>query len=429
MQSPSPPLLLPPTAAAARALVSTMEFDMSVIGDARAPCPLATTAYLLPAPEEQSAYELRLASEHWSLACRLRDAPHGALSALTSRSEYRSNATATVAGLLWNDKRRGGSPLSTATVARRFALFLNTLLADAASSLSPRMTAAGGALRLVGPDGPLGRYTRSATHAPDDPRARFAQFFRDDAFEEDKPWAAGDGVLADTDPATYAMFRAIAQTTNARTPGTGYALRGPTADIPRPDIPRLSRIALQAFHMPPRAGDRLCARGERCLFNMHPEHGHVGREFYASTPPAPGAPLGLCLNCLLAETRIEADRNVKEGIVPPLPINTFTVIVGEKDYGSHCLMRIEVDGRPTGISGPYPRFDTSLRSWQPVPESWARFYQIAGGPKNVYFWAETNMDFRQASVASTRAFPSPSHGPFSGPKTGTSSSRANSAPL
>jgi hypothetical protein len=429
-------MLVAQTAAAARALVSPLEYDMSVLDPANAAPsrPAAPAhAYLMPLPEEQSAYELRLADEQWALDVRLRDpaarAQTSAHATLCSRSEFRSAASAVVPGMLWNDKRRGGEALSAAAVARRLAQFLHAAgTPRPVSSLASVAPMASAGPCLTGADGPLGRYTRSATQAVADPQRRFDDFFRDDPFESEGLWAADD-VLADIDPSTFAMYRAIAQTTSAHSAAPGYALRGPLGDIPLvPEIPKLDRSALQAFHMPPRLGDRLCAKGERCVFNSHAEYGHVGREFYTRDPPAPGSPLGLCLNCLQIETRIEMERNVKEGVAPALPINTFTVVVGETDYGAHAVLPLEVDGRRTGISGPYPRFDTSLRAWVSVPEKWATHYRIAGGPKNVYFWAETNMDFLQASVASMPVSLSPNPGPSSAAKTGISSSRAPSAP-
>ncbi len=444
-----------PTAAAARALVATAEYDMSVTADARASLILARAsaitgparAYLLPLPEEQSADELRLASEHWSLERRQCDPCSAAppvstlLSTHRGRSEYRGPASAVVPGLLWNDKRRGGDPLSTAGVARRFAKFLQAecdarVRARLALTLVPHSPMSTGAVpRLTGPDGPLGRYVRAPGDVPDDPRRRFDDFYRDDPFEMEAPWAA-DGLLSDIDPATYAMYRPLAQQVSARTPAPGHALRGPTRDIPRPgEIPKLSRDYFQAFHMPPRLGDRLCSSGESCLFNMDPVHGHVGREFRlppSTLPredpaPLPGPP-GPCINCLLAATRAAYDRNIKEGVAPALSINTFTVMVGEKDYGAHCLLPFEVDQRRTGISGPYPRWDGGLRSWQLVPPAWAVHFQLPPNGRHTHFWAETNMDFRQASVASMPVLPSPSPAPSSADKTGTSSSRAPSAP-
>lgn len=261
---------------------------------------------------------------------------------------------------------------------------------------------------------------------PEDPVVRFNYFFKDDEFERDKAFGSGrDTILSDIKPSDYAMFRSLAQTAVDRS-----VLEGPTTDIPRPpDLPRLTRAELQVFHMPPNPGTRLCARREKCLFNMHPEYGYVGREFYpGKEPPEPGSPLGLCINCLLAETRMRADENVKNGVAPSLPINTFTVLVGERDYGSHCMLPTMVDGRRNGIDGHYPRFDTTLRSWQELHLDQARLYGItvAQTSKKLYYYAETNMDFRLASAESTAVSDSPRLNPFLEARTDTSSSHEQS---
>lgn len=440
------------TAAVARILVSTREYDMMMQTAARralSPAPIAV-AYLVPPAHEQSARDLRLESEQWSLERRLVDParPGGPCAApdletFARRSEYRGRESAVIAGLACQDKRRGGDAASAGVVVRALT---RSMRKNAPPSARPDT----GGLRLAGAAGPLGAYPRHATTLPDDPLERFAHFFKDDAFEEDAPFGRGEDVPAATvplfDPSAYAMFRALAHMAERRgdagadatvTAGeggvrAGHVLHGPLADIPRPPpLPRLTRFELQRFHMPPGPGMRVCARGEGCLFNASAEHGYVGREFYTSEQPPPaGAPLGLCINCLLAQTRAQLERNVKTGFAPALPINTFTVLVGEQEYGTHCLLDKMIENRRTGVDGHYPRFDATLRTWKPIPHEWMAFYGIAGQPpgRKPHYWAETNMDFRRASVESTPSSVSPRAAPSSAARTDTSSSTSVSGP-
>jgi hypothetical protein len=327
------------------------------------------------------------------------------------------------------DKRRGGDAVDVGVVVLALSRFMRKNAPPAARPDS-------GGLRLAGSLGPLGSYPRYTTALPEDPLARFTYFFKDDPFEAGAPFGTGadadDGTAPLFDPTAYAMFRSLAHMAERRGDTgdngvrAGHVLRGPLADIPRPPpLPCLTRFELQRFHMPPGPGMRLCARAEGCLFNMSVEHGYVGREFYlGAEPPAPTTPLGLCINCLLAQTRAQLERNVKTGFAPALPINTFTVVVGAKDYGSHCLLPVMIEGRRTGIDGHYPRFDATLRCWKPIPREWMAFYGIADqrtGRKPQY-WAETNMDFHRASAESTPSSASPSAVPSSAARTDTLSS-------
>lgn len=337
---------------------------------------------------EQTARRLRLADEQWALARRLDEAPVETLAGQSRTSAPGSGPTA-------------GDPVTAAAVRGRLA---TTLRQNAAAIITPRT-------RLAGADGTVGNYARFAERLqPHDEGRRFAQFFEEDPLDPAPPPPG-------TDPATYAMFRALfvelaaqqgAAASRSALPTRVEALAAAGEDVPRPrEIPVLLRAYFQPFRLPPRPGrDRLCHRGERCLFRtVSREHGYVGREFYVHTPPPPEAPLGPCIDCLLFGWKVMVQQNLMTRVVPSQPLNTFRVLVGTDEYGGHCMLRTRVDNRLTGIDGHVPEYHLNMRAWVAIPEEHCAFWGLPPERRGRQCWflAEAHMDFLQASAGPTAA--------------------------
>ena len=182
-------------------------------------------------------------------------------------------------------------------------------------------------------------------------------------------------------------------------------------DLPRPltanggrPIPR--EYILQ-FRFPPRLGDRICANGTQCMFNLpaYAPHGYIGREFLL--PDQEATPAGvnsrLCFDCLLVQYRMEMARTPNCGTTPAEPINSFTV--DPRQYGRHCFMEtMGGDDHATGIVGPVPIFSLNRREIIQIPAAIAAAYGLSADGTH-YYVAEVNEDFRGASATSTPALP------------------------
>jgi hypothetical protein len=192
----------------------------------------------------------------------------------------------------------------------------------------------------------------------------------------------------------------------------------------RVGIPQMTRRQLEVFRMPrPSTWIRHCVNGAACLFNKSPElGGYIGREFYPNWPfgePVPDpihdttAPLVPCIDCVLFQLTMRSQDNSTLLPEPIHPINTFTVVVGPGGYHEKCLLPQD---KRTGIVGPVPMYFDAQRVYREIHPSQRVAYGLdaaaSPGQGRLFYRAETNMDFPDASTAPTGALDSGSAGPY-----------------
>lgn len=208
------------------------------------------------------------------------------------------------------------------------------------------------------------------------------------------------------DPRIYPAFWSLEQAHTAEHAQRHRALER-LGDVPLPVAPReFSADQLKAFRFPPRdadptcapprPADRTCRNRDQCLFaRADTLRGYVGREFYVTdTPPAPGVPLGLCLDCTLRDYALHVDMCLSEGRTPFATINTFVVAAGE--YARHMLLGDEhsADTAP-GIAGHVPRYSTAHRAWLLITPADRIRYALpvpaVAAFGDEYYWGEINV--------------------------------------
>jgi len=82
--------------------------------------------------------------------------------------------------------------------------------------------------------------------------------------------------------------------------------------------------------------------------------------------------------------------NVKQGHAESPCFNAFVVMVGAGQYAPQNLLPEEIDGRPTGIAGPVPRYDVKQRRWEEVPKEDVVKYAL-DATRTQYYLAEINV--------------------------------------
>ncbi len=99
----------------------------------------------------------------------------------------------------------------------------------------------------------------------------------------------------------------------------------------------------------------------------------------------------LCYYCLTRQWTIQVAYNIRHEITPEKPINHFVVLCEEGQYSKHCMLKMNENGKSTGIIGPVPRFSLNNKKNVSVTKT------VTEGDKRhtLYrpYLAETGMDF------------------------------------
>jgi len=342
---------------------------------------------------------------------RLRGAAAAARAGMDPATKKAQSTLGVLAGDSAQDGTLFGRPLplevqlrAASDHLRRAALANAAAAAASTGLLAPvhRPMASSALLRVGTPGlGVIGNYKHVLSQPPPEvEKAMFAAYFAKDTFApEVEADMRGHDVL--TFPALAAMEREAAKAADAQR----EAFEDAVGDVPLPSLDVLTRDYFQPFRLPIAEADldvtaRHCRSGERCIFfvGSSDSRGYVGREFLLPSERAltfaelvqlkPRA--GYCIDCLLAIWTIRSEENAHEHVVPARPLNTFTVHVGRGEYGAHCML-----DTGHGIDGHVPRFSANLREYVRLDRAYAVRYGLP--ETGCYYYAECNMDFREAS--------------------------------
>lgn len=382
---------------------------------------------LLPERSSQTAPDLRPADEQWTMAAH--QAASRAQNGGQEKPMMQFFAKHVADGSLAQDPETVKLVLSTfSRVLHRDAQVAETMArtrvaAAAARSAGPQARP-GGSSQQQRTNRPVVRQQSRPTHvgtaegAASNYRRLFVPLTDAETERDMNAWWAQDKfdpplpyMPLQADVSQIPAYRALAQQlveTRARQRHTDEAVLG---DLPRPLTANGGRpIPLEyilLFRFPPRPGDRICANGALCMFNLqvYAPHNYVGREFLL--PGQEATPAGcasrLCFDCLLVDYRMQMARTPNCGTTPAEPINSFTV--DPREYNRHCFMEtMGGDDHATGIVGPVPIFALNRREIIQIPTAVATAYGLTTeGPH--YYVAAVNEDFREASATPTPALP------------------------
>lgn len=196
-----------------------------------------------------------------------------------------------------------------------------------------------------------------------DKAARRARFFAGDALDDAVPYRSA--------PARFKMFRDL-QAANLARYRHRMALHGETLErLPRADLELVNRAYITRFRRRPRADQQLCFRGVRCRFYTFPTDAalrYVGRAFFTERQLAGGEaacaaanPQALCIDCLLERLTLQCLDNIANERPQTQPLNHFSCIVGEGEYGQAAMLPVKFNKLETGIVGCVPWYHENNR--------------------------------------------------------------------
>lgn len=232
---------------------------------------------------------------------------------------------------------------------------------------------------------------------------RMKAFFINDQLEYNHN--GGDVPLKHRPPRTSGIYRELEAKLMGAFKEMNTVLRESASRVPKfDDEPPLTKQWIDSYRLRPVSSDELCSRGGHCKFNTFGKKDnmrYVGRVF--ETPrEARDAENGtnayvrnkdrLCYDCLLYDLTMRTYDNVSNDTLPMVQINYFTVLCEPGQYRQDKVMLpITLNGKPTGIVGNVPAYNTANRISLPI-----KIRQIEGN--NFYhistnYLAETGMDF------------------------------------
>jgi hypothetical protein len=234
------------------------------------------------------------------------------------------------------------------------------------------------------------------------------------------------GIPFGLDPSAYPMFQHFLDQHGDAFRARHALMRDAAGTMPHPEQEVVTRAYLQPFRLPPDPGSerRPCCLGGLCRFmwlaetEARPDWGYVAREFKLPSQEAEwvkrrarGVPVsdeadgppGPCIDCILYAMTAKYYFELRERRPHILPVNTFTVLVGEGEYARDVMLLLEVDGYPTGIVGNVPAYKTSWRQYDTLP----------GSERSVL--REVHMDFQSSLSQANACLGSRKLRPLAGP--------------
>lgn len=255
---------------------------------------------------------------------------------------------------------------------------------------------------------------------------RFLKFYEDDELEEETDFHQL--------PDDFKMFREYIAKNKAR-----YKRKDEVLCHSGTLTPKVSQESVPLHHIlrylqPPTGADdeQLCSNGKDCVSNTYsPDRNvcYISQAFYTPLEeqacrlhpflkhrvfenraavidrepensdedddeeenPLIGNKHRLCYYCLTRLWTFQAAWNIRHEVVPEKPMNYFTVQCEQGQYSKHCMLKMEENGKSTGIFGHVPRFSRNNKRIVPVMRtvsSGNKFHAVYRAKLD-----ETGMDF------------------------------------
>lgn len=194
---------------------------------------------------------------------------------------------------------------------------------------------------------------------------RLESLYMNDVIEVETPFCLA--------PKRYKMFRQLVECNIEKYRNRTKILENASTSVPLTDLEEISREYITFYRQKPSDRDaQLCFNGQNCVcytFSMDPLIRYIGLSFFTERQleqKKRGEPLthnieGLCIDCLLREWTLKHANNISREHQPICAFNHFTVIVGEGQYNSDCMLQPYYNRRLTGIMGHVPRYDRKQR--------------------------------------------------------------------
>jgi hypothetical protein len=202
---------------------------------------------------------------------------------------------------------------------------------------------------------------------------RTRNFFINDQLEDETPYLSV--------PSDFKLYQNLKKANWEKYQAREESMRDAASLVPKPDLEEVNREYIKLFRLRPKKGQELCSQGTRCYFytfSSDPEVRYIGQVFrtqrqqyeYEKTR----ADLitknvdnnHLCIDCLLARWTKECMDNIAKERSQKLPINHFTVIVGEGEYNAGCMLPVVFNKLVTGIVGCIPEYDAKKRTVETI---------------------------------------------------------------
>jgi hypothetical protein len=203
-----------------------------------------------------------------------------------------------------------------------------------------------------------------------DKKAREEEFFKDDRLEDETPYFSL--------PSQFKLFHNLVEVNMKKYQARARSTENASSMVPKTNLEEINRDYVRQFRMRPRPGQQLCSMGTQCYFytfSPDPEVRYIGQVF--RTPSQLDAYNKsrewwinsdkfdcnvLCIDCLLVKWTKECMDNIAKERSQKLPINHFTLLVGEGEYNASCMLDCVFNKLSTGIVGCVPEYDAKKRT-------------------------------------------------------------------
>lgn len=234
-------------------------------------------------------------------------------------------------------------------------------------------------------------------------RRRMKHFYIDDQLTRETPQErqaamAHGRQVKHRPPRSFAIFRDLEEKMGARYRERLNIMQESASRVPKfRDEPPIPKQWIETYRLRPLPTDQLCSKGCACRFNTFSKKDsvrYINRRFVSPAEARDGYVRnteGLCIDCLLYSYTKRAFKNVAREKAPLIQINYFTVLCEPGQYNRECMLPQQLNGRPTGIMGCVPAYNTSKRISVPI-----KLQRIDGDCLvniSTNYLAETGMDF------------------------------------
>jgi hypothetical protein len=191
-----------------------------------------------------------------------------------------------------------------------------------------------------------------------------ANFFQSDPLEDETPFGSI--------PLKFNIYhRLVAQNQKKYENYEERMTRGNTL-TPLSSHEYLNKEERKKYRRRPGPDTPLCSNGIRCLFytfSNDPEIQYIGAAFFTpkqlermeDNKKNKSTMRGLCIDCLEASWTLDVMENIAKERSAQVPINHYSVIVGEGEYSAECMLATVFGDVITGIVGDVPKYDAKNR--------------------------------------------------------------------
>jgi hypothetical protein len=202
-------------------------------------------------------------------------------------------------------------------------------------------------------------------------------FFLNDPLDDETPFGSP--------PYRFKLFRQLQAENMERFKAKDRVPLDASSTHPKSDLETVCRAHITTFRRRPRDGQQLCFNGTRCLcflFRTDPALRYIARAFFTERQleemrdedPSLSCettqrrhPSAVCIDCLLHRWTLNCIDNIANEVYQTVPINHFTVKVGEGEYSDACMLPVRFNRLETGIVGRVPWYDFKQRLMKAAP--------------------------------------------------------------